>query len=102
MFVENLVEHVDGSSLLGGGAEKRRGPLVADVLGDGLGLAELEVTVNEVGQVGEVEAEGILVLGTPLSVVNHIVAFIVVVDTSVVQDVSVDVAAGATSDLPVA
>ena len=103
MVVVDLVEHVDGSSLFGGGAEKLRGPLFADVLGDGLGLGELEVTIKEVGYVGEVEAEGIFVLGMPLSgVARQIVAFFGVVDTSVVQDVSQDVAAGASSDVPVA
>lgn len=42
------------------------GGALNDVAADGSALSDLDVSVNEVGEVGEVESEGLLVVGEPL------------------------------------
>jgi len=56
--LSNMFGHHDEVSLLfGGGPVQFRGPLVSDVLHDADSLSDLEVTVDQIGQVGVVKAK---------------------------------------------
>ena len=89
--------------MLWSATEQRRGPPVTDVGSHGLGLRHLEVSIDDVGQVWEVEAEALLVLFAPLCfIVCNVVALVNEVNTGVLKQVPVDVASIARSDVPIA
>ena len=97
---EDALEHDNLTAL--GSVSSHEGwvPSVADVDGDGLGLGELEVTILDVGNVGEGSTK-VLLLGRP-SVLWLTLEFPVLeVNSDVVEEMAVDVTTGASSDVPV-
>ena len=71
-------------SVFGSGPEECRAPSIADVSVDGLALCQLVVSVDQVGEIGELHAQILLVLLTPLHLVfNHVVSFLFHSDTCV-------------------
>ena len=71
-------------SFFGSGTEERRAPAIADVSVDGLALCQLVLSVDQVGKIGELDAQILLVFSAPLRlVINHVISFLFHSDTSV-------------------
>ena len=103
MVVEYLLELNDSASLGDVCSHEGRAPSVTDVHSHGFRLSELKVAVDDVRQVWEVQSQALLILFGPFGlVVNIIVALILVVNPSVGQNVTIDVAAIESPDVPVA
>jgi len=103
VVLEYALELNDSASLCCGRAHESWTPFVADVPGHGGRFSQLEVAIYDVGQIGELDAEVLLVLSRPLFlVVEEIVALVLEVHLSIVQNVTVNITAVQRSDVPVA
>ena len=104
MVSHYVLEHQNLSLLLSIGTKELRGPFLADVEGDSLGLGDLEIAIDHIGKVSEGHTRvcfEIIPLCSAFLGLN-VVNLFRIVDSSEVQNVAVDVSAGSTSDRPVA
>ena len=102
VLLEEALELDNSASFHGVCTHESRCPPVTDVHGHGRRLCQLEVTVDDVRQVRIVKTQVLLVLPafSPL-VISAIVAPVLEVNSSVAQNVTIDVAAIANSEPPV-
>ena len=94
---DNVLEHENLSFLCDVGTEEFRSILLTDVEGDCLGLSQLEVSIDDIWQVGEVESTTALHGGPRFLIVLPVLE----VDSLEVEDVTVDATAGTSPDGPV-
>ena len=98
-----MLELNDSASLGNVCSHESRAPSVTDVHSHGFRLSKLKVAIDDVRQVWIVQSQALLILFSPFGpVVHKIVALILVVNPSVGQNVTIDVAAIESPDAPVA
>ena len=99
LFVGNELESVVVRTILRGLSEYLRAELSSDILMDSQGLSNLKVVTDDIWHVGEVQAEGVLLV-LPL-VLSDNIGLLLVLDLAVVEQVAGRVASAHTADVPV-